>query len=335
MRADERRTDATEGARNGRHAGRARLAAAHARRSARAACASFPQLGEPDRDSDREPAPIFRGRRGARRRNGHGLHQAPSPQRARSRRTARGASISRASARPRRAGAARACASASGETAIEIGEWTYEVHETAAGIDLYEDAISWTPFRSAAHAHSAGQALARLHLAARRIRRAAPQAAPAGRQLHDLCRRRSGCGDGALSRCASRAGSNAGRARLRAAGARTARAISCRACAAAARARAAVDAQRSARLQSSLERMRRQRARATAIIDFGLADRTNAVHDLAHAIERNIVEWLALVARSGTPRRCACSLRSSARAARRLRIGAPALSTKKPPRSRP
>jgi Ser/Thr protein kinase RdoA (MazF antagonist) len=36
-------------------------------------------------------------------------------------------------------------------------------------------------------------------------------------------------------------------------------------------------------------------AEATAIIDFGLADRTNAVHDLAHAIERNIVEWLALV----------------------------------------
>jgi Ser/Thr protein kinase RdoA (MazF antagonist) len=35
-------------------------------------------------------------------------------------------------------------------------------------------------------------------------------------------------------------------------------------------------------------------ARATAIIDFGLADRTNAVHDLAQAIERNIVEWLAL-----------------------------------------
>ena len=36
-------------------------------------------------------------------------------------------------------------------------------------------------------------------------------------------------------------------------------------------------------------------AHATAIIDFGLADRTNAVHDMAHAIERNIVEWLALV----------------------------------------
>src|ERR1035441_5304671 len=36
-------------------------------------------------------------------------------------------------------------------------------------------------------------------------------------------------------------------------------------------------------------------ARATAIIDFGLADRTNAVHDLAQAIERNIVECLTLV----------------------------------------
>ena len=31
------------------------------------------------------------------------------------------------------------------------------------------------------------------------------------------------------------------------------------------------------------------------MIDFGLADRTHAVHDLAHAIERNIVEWLTLV----------------------------------------
>jgi len=38
-----------------------------------------------------------------------------------------------------------------------------------------------------------------------------------------------------------------------------------------------------------------ENAQASAIIDFGLADRTNAVHDIAHAIERNIVEWLVLV----------------------------------------
>jgi Ser/Thr protein kinase RdoA (MazF antagonist) len=31
------------------------------------------------------------------------------------------------------------------------------------------------------------------------------------------------------------------------------------------------------------------------VIDFGLADRTNAVYDIAQAIERNIVEWLVLM----------------------------------------
>src|ERR1039457_6971546 len=60
----------------------------------------------------------------------------------------------------------RVFATPDGETAIELNEWTYEVHETPAGVDLYEDALSWTPFRSVAHAHSAGQALARLQLAA-------------------------------------------------------------------------------------------------------------------------------------------------------------------------
>lgn len=37
------------------------------------------------------------------------------------------------------------------------------------------------------------------------------------------------------------------------------------------------------------------------MIDFGLADRTNAVHDLAIAIERNAVEWLALLEPGARP----------------------------------
>jgi len=53
----------------------------------------------------------------------------------------------------------------SGETAIEIGEWTYEVHPAGEGLDLYEEAQSWTPFLSVGHAHNAGRALARLHAA--------------------------------------------------------------------------------------------------------------------------------------------------------------------------
>src|SRR5579862_97816 len=70
----------------------------------------------------------------------------------------------------------RVHASAAGETAITIGDWTYEIHEIPPGQDLYGDAISWTPFRSSAHAHSAGQALARLHLAAQGF--AAPSRKP-------------------------------------------------------------------------------------------------------------------------------------------------------------
>jgi len=53
----------------------------------------------------------------------------------------------------------------SGETVVEIGEWTYEVHPVGDGLDLYEEAQSWTPFLSVGHARHAGRALARLHTA--------------------------------------------------------------------------------------------------------------------------------------------------------------------------
>jgi Ser/Thr protein kinase RdoA (MazF antagonist) len=53
-----------------------------------------------------------------------------------------------------------------GKTVTSSGEWTYEVHPYAAGVDIYEEAHSWTPFLSEAHARNAGRALARLHAAA-------------------------------------------------------------------------------------------------------------------------------------------------------------------------
>ena len=53
-----------------------------------------------------------------------------------------------------------------GRSAIERDGWTYEVHEKAAGLDLYRDALSWTPFQHNAHAFAAGVALAKLHRAA-------------------------------------------------------------------------------------------------------------------------------------------------------------------------
>jgi Ser/Thr protein kinase RdoA (MazF antagonist) len=55
---------------------------------------------------------------------------------------------------------------AQGQTAVALGDFTYEVHERAAGIDVYREAISWSPLPNADHARRAGQLLARLHDAA-------------------------------------------------------------------------------------------------------------------------------------------------------------------------
>ncbi|TBU97582.1 phosphotransferase enzyme family protein [Phytopseudomonas dryadis] len=53
-----------------------------------------------------------------------------------------------------------------GRSALSLGDWTYEVLPLAAGVDLYRDAQSWTPFLDRHHAHAAGVALAELHRAA-------------------------------------------------------------------------------------------------------------------------------------------------------------------------
>jgi Ser/Thr protein kinase RdoA (MazF antagonist) len=58
---------------------------------------------------------------------------------------------------------------ADGATATQNGDFVYEVHEVAGGLDLYRDAVSWTPYASLGHARAAGAALARLHLAADRF----------------------------------------------------------------------------------------------------------------------------------------------------------------------
>jgi Ser/Thr protein kinase RdoA (MazF antagonist) len=188
----------------------------------------------------------------------------------------------------------RVLAAASGKSAIELGKWTYEVHETPAGIDLYEEAISWTPFRTAGHAHAAGKALARLHQSARGfaepMRKSRPLVASftifaaidAGAAMNQYLAARPALksyfekrdsGDQALELLAPF------HAEL-------------------------------LPLIPSLPLLwthndlhasnlfwsgATDNAQATAVIDFGLADRTNAVHDLAQTIERNIVEWLMLV----------------------------------------
>ncbi len=198
----------------------------------------------------------------------------------------------------------RVLASAVGETAIESGESIYEVHETPAGIDLYEDAISWTPFRSAAHAHSAGQALARLHLAARDFtappRKPRPLVAsftifaardPAEEMDNYLAARPSLVNHTAVRACTDQALGLL--APFHAELAPLLPALT--------PLWTHNDLHASNLFWSDAGPRSDVAARATAIIDFGLADRTNAVHDIANAIERNIVEWLALVQDASQP----------------------------------
>jgi Ser/Thr protein kinase RdoA (MazF antagonist) len=192
----------------------------------------------------------------------------------------------------------RVLAADSEETAIAIGDWTYEVHEIPVGFDLYEDAISWTPFRSEAHAYSAGQALARLHLAAQGFaappRKPRPLVAsftifaasdPAPAMASYLAARPSLAERAAVHSCANQA------LELLA----PFHADLLPSLPSLAPLWTHNDLHASNLFWSTAGPDADQTARATAIIDFGLADRTNAVHDIANAIERNIVEWLVLV----------------------------------------
>lgn len=53
-----------------------------------------------------------------------------------------------------------------GETAFLMAGWTYEIHEVGQGVDLYKEAISWSPFHSNEHAFAAGEIMAQSHVAA-------------------------------------------------------------------------------------------------------------------------------------------------------------------------
>lgn len=192
----------------------------------------------------------------------------------------------------------RVLANIDGQTAFEFNEFSYEVHEAAAGFDAYGDALSWTPFRNCAHARSAGQALAGLHRAAEGFD--APARLP--RPLV-----------ASFTIFASQDPSTELKNYL------AARPALAQHVEAQTKAKEAFEllAPFHAELKPYLPALHplwthndahasnlfwsdgSPGAKVSAVIDFGLADRTNAVHDLAHAIERNIVEWLLLKQESG------------------------------------
>jgi Ser/Thr protein kinase RdoA (MazF antagonist) len=178
---------------------------------------------------------------------------------------------------------------AEGRTAVERGQWTYEVHSVGKGEDLYREAISWSPFTDVRHAEAAGRAMALLHQAAAGF--AAPPRAP-----QPLVAGFSVAQEADLVESVRRYAAG----------------------------RPAVGAYLASQpWEEELERWhlpfhRRllpvladlpplwthndfhasnllwSGGRVATVLDFGLADRAFAVHDLAVAIERNAIEWLEL-----------------------------------------
>ena len=187
----------------------------------------------------------------------------------------------------------RVLADDAGETAIAAAPWTYEVHSLPEGIDLYEKELSWTPFRSAEQARGAGRALAELHSAM------AGFGAPA-RRTQPL-----------VSSFTIFAAQNARTALKEYLAQRPELATYLEASDWRTRAEEIVMPLH-VRLRPLLDDLPPMwthndfhasnlfwssagpNATVQGIVDFGLADRTTAIHDIATAIERNGIRWLEL-----------------------------------------
>ncbi len=187
-----------------------------------------------------------------------------------------------------------------GETAIELSKWTYEVHSPAAGIDLYRDAISWQPFTGAEHAQSAGVALAALHLASESFAAPSRKVQPLVASFTIFAADDSAAAMEQYLRARPLLHRNAGvrRSATRALDLLAGLHAELRPCLPHLE---SLWTHNDLHCSNLLWSDTSARAHPAAILDFGLADRTNAVHDLAHAIERNMVEWLALVQHPDRP----------------------------------
>ncbi|MGW0869330.1 phosphotransferase enzyme family protein [Streptomyces sp. NPDC002740] len=168
------------------------------------------------------------------------------------------------------------------------GTWTYEVHSAGAGQDLYRDALSWSPFRSRAHATAAGEALARLHLAAQGFDAPRRRVQPLVASFTVFAAQDPW---GALARFLDerpQLASGIRRFPWREDVRRVLLPLH----------------ERLAPHLSGLEPLWTHNdwhasnllwdgdGQVRTVLDFGMSDRTTAVHDLATAIERNAVQWL-------------------------------------------
>uniref|UniRef100_E6QHW3 Aminoglycoside phosphotransferase n=1 Tax=mine drainage metagenome TaxID=410659 RepID=E6QHW3_9ZZZZ len=187
-----------------------------------------------------------------------------------------------------------------GHTAIILGDWTYEAHPCASGLDLYEDALSWTPYFSLEHARAAGKALAEVHAAAACFVASTRAVSPLVSSSSLVA---------ATDPMGAFRAFLAVRPRLEAWLAKKnpipifermflpwhARLAPYRA------ALAPLWTHNDWHGSNLMWRDDSAAAQVSAVIDFGLADVTCAVHDLATAIERSGIEWLCLGSQKNIP----------------------------------
>lgn len=207
--------------------------------------------------------------------------------------------------------------SADGATVACRGEFRYEVHEVAGGVDLYRDAVSWSPFTSRGHARAAGAALARLHEAAAAFPLPARPPAPLLSSCAIVAAADPGVGSGPADPASSdrpsgpvgHGGPVGAVARFAAERPALAAYLSTRDWPADVDTYLRAPIERAAPLLAALPRQWGHGdwhpsnltwtgpgpdAVVAGVLDLSLANRTLAVHDLATALERATVSWLDL-----------------------------------------
>jgi Ser/Thr protein kinase RdoA (MazF antagonist) len=182
-------------------------------------------------------------------------------------------------------------ADAAGHTAVALGDWTYEAHAPADGLDLYRDTVSWTPLRDPGHARAAGAMLARLHDAAEGYD--APQRGTSILVARSELIEAADPPAALETQLPARPGLAA---YLRGRDWRRELAEALAPFHVAAQARLAHQPRLWTHGDWHVSNLcwsdASPRARITAVLDFGLAARTFALFDLATAIERNAIAWL-------------------------------------------
>ncbi|MGW5516065.1 phosphotransferase enzyme family protein [Nocardia africana] len=177
----------------------------------------------------------------------------------------------------------------------EHGEFTYEIQELGAGEDRYRDDFSWSPYHSVADAAAAGAMLARLHLAA--VGFEAPERPPHP-LLAGLCTDPAAAVDRYVAARPVVGRFLAAERHPDATGPPVDRPCTTDGPVSPSELAAAVATLPALWTHNDWHgtNLLWSDGGITAVLDFGLANRTVAVFDLATAIERFAIDWLSIAA---------------------------------------